>query len=164
MKKLALVSAAAALSMMGAANAETYTAIGYTHVQDDDSVGGVTGRLGYRMENNFGIEGELTVGTNSEDVGGVKIELDQGYGLYGVGFLPLGENTDLFGRVGYVNYEVSGSIGFISASVDVSGIGFGGGIQHFFGGGNFGVRAEYTRAEGNDGGLDMFGVSGVVKF
>lgn len=168
MKKImmgtALAAAAAALAP-AMASADTYVGASYTQVDGDGvSVGGITGRIGVRGEGNMGIEGEFTFGTKDYESSGVTLELDQGFGVYGIFFLPLGENTDLFGRIGYASHEVSGSAGFFSTSVDVNGIAGGAGIQHFFGGGNFGVRGEYTRAEGDDGGMDMFALGGVLKF
>jgi outer membrane immunogenic protein len=167
MKKLALASVVASLAAAapGLASAETYVGASYAHVDGEDAaVGGLTGRLGFRGENNFGIEGEYTFGVKDTEVSGVTLELEQGFGVYGVYFMPLGENTDFFGRIGYASHEVTGSLGFISVSADVNGIAGGVGIQHFFGGGNFGVRADITRAEGDDGGLNMYGIGGVLKF
>lgn len=167
MKKFALASAVAVLAaaVPGAASADAYATLGYTHIDGDGvALGGATGRLGFRAENNFGVEGEATFGINDAEEAGVTFELNQSFGLYGIFFIPAGEGTDFFVRLGYASHEVSGSNGFITVDEDVSGVAGGGGIQHFFGGGNFGMRGEYTRAEGDDGAVDAFTLSGVVKF
>ena len=171
MKKLAISVAAilaGAIAAPAAANAEAYANLGYTQFSADDvDVGGITGRLGYKFNPNFGIEGEATFGVSNDtaDFLGtpVEIELNHQYGVYGIGFLPLGDSVELFGRVGYSTIDAEGSFGGFSAGVDDDGIAFGGGAQWNFTP-KFGVRAEYTRLEGNDDGVNAYGLSGVFKF
>ncbi len=171
MKKLAISVAAilaGAFAAPLAANAEPYVGLGYTQFSTDDvDVGGVTGRLGYKFNPNFGVEGEATFGVDEDtaDFLGtpIDVELNHQYGIYGVGFLPVGESVELFGRVGYVAIDAEGSVGPFTAGVDEDGIGFGGGVQWNFTP-NFGVRAEYTRLEGNDDGVNAYGLSGAFKF
>ncbi|GAM99295.1 hypothetical protein U91I_02941 [alpha proteobacterium U9-1i] len=167
MKKTTLISALAAAAMFapGMANAQgLYAGAGYTHIDGEGAdVGGVTARLGYRANANFGVEGEAVLGTVDDEVSGVTLELENAYAVYGVGFAPLGANTDLFGRVGYASFEVSGSLGPLTVTEEADGVAFGAGIQHFFAG-NIGVRAEFTRVEGDEGGLNTYGVSGIVRF
>ena len=70
-------------------------------------------------------------------------------------------SNDLFGRVGYATVDAKGSVGPISAGIDDDGIAFGGGAQ-FNLTDKFGVRAEYTRLEGNDDSANSWGLSGVM--
>ena len=93
-----------------------------------------------------------TVIRRSDDDG---VELDNSVGVYGVGILPVSQQFDLFGRVGYHNSE--------SNVAEEDGVAFGGGAQ-FNVNERFGVRAEYTRLEGDDDAVDTFGASAVFKF
>ena len=171
MKKLVISVAAilaGAIAAPAAANAESYANLGYTQFSADDvDVGGITGRLGYKFNPNFGIEGEATFGVSNDTADflgtSVEIELNHQYGVYGIGFLPLGDSVELFGRVGYSTIDAEGRFGGFSAGVDDDGIAFGGGAQWNFTP-KFGVRAEYTRLEGNDDGVNAYGLSGVFKF
>lgn len=171
MKKIVISVAAilaGAIAAPAAANAETYANLGYTQFSSDNvDVGGATARLGYKFTPNFGVEGEASFGLDedSADVLGspVDIKLNQEYGVYGIGFLPLGETVELFGRVGYVNVDAASSFGGFNVGIDEDGVGFGGGVQWNFTP-KFGVRAEYTRLEGNDDGVNAYGLSGAFKF
>lgn len=168
MKKLALAAACAAAAFIAAPSAMAqgtgstgwHAGAGYTHYDlDSVELGGVTGRLGYRFHPNFALEGEATIGVVEDDIAGVDVELDHAYGVYGVGYLPVSDNVELFGRVGYA--EVEASAGPFDASED--GIGYGVGAQMRLTD-NVGIRGEYTRLEGDDDGADTFGVSAVFGF
>ncbi len=158
---LAVSALAAPAFAQGGFNAS----LGYTHFQgeDDVSVGAVTGRLGYRFHPNFGVEGEASFGVDGDEVGGVDVELDNAYGVYGVGYLPLSENLDLFGRVGYAQVEASASALGATVGFEEDGVGFGGGVQWRMSNG-LGLRAEYTRLEGEDDGVDTFGLGLATQF
>jgi outer membrane immunogenic protein len=171
-RKVALAAAAAAAFATPAAaeSKGAYVSAGYTHfdLEQDVAVGGLTGRLGYRLGQHFGVEGEASFGVKDDELaappfGNVSVELENAYGVYGVGFLPVSENFDLFGRAGYGSLEIQGSLGGFSADAEADGLAFGVGGQYFFGS-NFGVRGEYTRIEGDDEGADSFAISGVFKF
>jgi outer membrane immunogenic protein len=163
MKKFAIALAIAAAALASPAAAQSwdsgqwYAGAGYTNYDlDGADVGGVTGRLGYRFHPNFAVEGEGTVGVQDDD----NAELDGAYGIYGVGILPVSENFDVFGRVGYQQLKVDGT-GPI-ADVDDSGAAYGAGVNWRFTPG-FGVRGEYTRLDG-DAEADTWSVGGVVNF
>ncbi len=160
MKKFAMLAvvAAALFAAPVAAHAQEgfYAGLGYTNFSDDDvDVGAITARGGYRFHPNFAVEGEVSVGVDDDD----GVELDNSFALYGVGVLPIGDQFELFARLGYHNTEVS--FGPLSESED----GFAGGV-----GGQwnfhdrFGVRLEYTRLEGDEASADAVGLSGVVRF
>lgn len=158
------VSAALAVAAPAAAETGVYANGGYTQFDADDiSLGGVTGRLGYRFHQNFAVEGEATFGVNDDQVGAVDVELDHAVGVFAVGILPVAPNLDVFGRVGYGQIEASASVPGFSASADEDGVAFGGGAQYMFTP-KFGVRGDYTRLEGEDDGVDTFAASAVVKF
>jgi len=168
MKKNALAAACAAAALMAAPSALAqgsgstgwYAGAGYTHYDlDAVELGGVTGRLGYRFHPNFAVEGEATLGVVEDDIAGIDVELDHAYGVYGIGYLPVSPNVELFGRVGYA--EVEAEAGPFNASAD--GVGYGVGAQMRVAE-NVGIRGEYTRLEGDEDGADTFGVSAVVGF
>ena len=151
---LALAVSAAALLAPALAHAQegAYVGLGYTQFDSDDvSVGGVTGRVGYRFHPNFAAEADASFGV--DDDGGV--ELDNSVAVYGVGILPVSPQFELFGRVGYHNSE--SNVG------EEDGVAFGAGAQ-FNVNERFGIRGEYTRLEGDDEGVDTFGASAVFKF
>lgn len=174
MKKLAILAAA----MLGAAIATpamaqtgdtgVYAGVGYTQLDADEvDIGGVTGRLGYRFHPNFGVEGEMTFGLDEDTADNlgtpVDVELDEQWGVYGVGFVPVTENIEVFGRVGYVNVDAAATVGGFTAGVDEDGIGYGAGVQWAFNE-RFALRADYTRLSGEDEGANAWGLTGVYQF
>jgi len=175
MKFMALAAAAAGVMLVGApAQAQSvesglYAGAGYTHysAEDDVSVGGITGRLGYQVNKYFAVEGEGTFGVMDDTVNvlgtDVDVELDNAWGVYGVGTLPVSERVNLFGRVGWAKVSVEGSAAGVSASAEDDGVGYG--VGGTFGlTDRFALRAEYTRLEGDDDAVDTFGIGGQMKF
>lgn len=145
MKKFALMAAVAAATTMAmpmAANAQWYAGAAYTNFDADGAdVGAATGRLGYRFNPNFAVEGEASVGIDDDE----GVELNHNAGLYAVGILPVTSNFDLHGRIGYQQTEVDTPIGDVSDE----GLGYGVGATYRFTP-NLGVRADWTRLEGDD--------------
>ena len=145
--------------------------IGYTQLDGDDgSLGAVTGRVGYDFTRNLGVEGELSVGVKDEEVtfGGVDTTLEHQYdaAVYGVAKLPVTENLELFGRVGYGTTEVKASTAGFAATEDGDSLNYGVGANYFIDGRN-GIRADWTRRdfqEDNGGELDTYGLSFVRRF
>lgn len=161
MKRLAVSVAfvAAALALPSVANAEWYAGAAYTQYDlEDAEVGGVTGRLGYKFSPNLAVEGEGTFGVSDDDFA----ELDNAYGVYGVGILPIGSSGfEVFGRVGYQAIEIDGT-GPV-ADVDEDGLGYGAGISWNVAE-NVGLRADYTRLQGEDDDTDAISLGGTVNF
>jgi outer membrane immunogenic protein len=160
MKKFALMAAVAVAAMVAvptAAHAEWYAGAGYTNFDADGAdIGAATGRLGYRFNPNFAVEGEGSVGLDDED----GVELNHNVGAYAVGILPVTSNFDLHGRVGYQQTEVGTPVG----DFDDDGIGYGVGATYRFTP-NVGVRADWTRMEGDDEAeADAISIGGVVNF
>lgn len=155
--KLAAAAVAALLALAPAAHAEWYASAGYTHYDyDGGDLGAVTGRLGYRINPNFAVEGEASTGVLDDD----DIELNYNAGLYGVGILPLGPNFDVFGRVGYQTTDVDTPFG----DADDDGLGYGVGANWRPTGSRWGVRADYTRLEGDEADADSISLSGTLNF
>jgi outer membrane immunogenic protein len=166
MKMLALTAAfvaVAALATPAAAqtwqDGRVYGGLGYTQYDFDDAeVGGVTGRVGYKFHPNFAVEGEGTIGTSDDE----NAELDNAWGAYGVGILPLGSNFDLLGRVGYQTVEVDGT-GPV-ADVEADGLAYGVGANWRVTD-RFGVRGDYTRLDGDDDAEgDAISLTGTLNF
>ena len=145
--------------------------LGYTHLDaGDGELGAITGRLGYDFTRNFGIEGEGSIGVRDEDitVGGVDGSLEHEYdaAVYGVAKVPVSENLELFGRVGYGTTSIKADVAGVSATEDGESLNYGAGANWFFDGQN-GVRADWTRRDFTDdqgGEIDTYGLSFVRRF
>jgi len=160
MKKLALSAAVAVAAMMAvpmSAHAQWYAGAGYTNFDADGAdVDAATARLGYRINPNFAVEGEASTGIGDDD----GVDLNHNAGLYAVGILPLSDRFDLHGRVGYQTTEIGTPIG----DFNDDGIGYGVGATWRVTPG-LGIRADYTRLEGEDEAqADAISVGGVVNF
>ncbi len=170
-----LLLSAAALSLMAAPAmaqdpaSNVYGTVGYTQLDADGvDVGAITARLGTRFTPNFGVEGEASIGVKDEDfmVGATSVtaELEYDAALYGVGYVPLSPNFELFGRVGYGTTKVKLSSGPTSASDSDESWNYGVGAQYSFDGQN-GIRADWTRRDfGDDGEADAWSLNYVRKF
>jgi len=174
-KILALAAGISAAAIMApAASAQLYGGAGYTVFQADDgsgndiSLGALQGRVGYKTNPFFGVEGEFSVGVQDEsfDVLGTTVDvgIDNQYGVFAVGVLPIPAVGDVFARGGYASFTIDASAsGIGSVAEDGSGLAYGGGIML-----NFipftKLRLEYTRYEPEDGEFDSFGVSGLFAF
>jgi len=116
-------------------------------------LGVIGARLGYRFNNFFGVEGDLGTGLKSDTdtIGGVDVNTKLKYdaAAYGVGFLPIGPNTDLLARVGYGTTKLRAKAAGVSASDSEESWNFGVGAQHHFDGQN-GIRVDFTRKEFED--------------
>jgi hypothetical protein len=169
---LAVAGIGAVVALAPAASAQLYGGAGYTVVTADDGNGGdlnfgaLLGRLGYKTNPFFGVEGEFSIGVQDEsfDVLGTTVDvgLDNEFGVFAVGFLPLPMVGDLFGRVGYANVTVDASGAGTTLSEDGSGLAYGGGLQ--FNVAFLKLRAEYTRYEPEDGEFDSYGLSAILQF
>jgi outer membrane immunogenic protein len=174
----ALIATAAALAAIAAvpaaASAQTspqaYGSVGYSH-QDYEGLdlGTVQARGGLRFGRHLGAEIELGAGVKGDDVNvaGMNIEnkVNHEAAIYGVGFLPISPNADIFARVGYGTTEVESEGAGGSARADGASWNYGVGGQYFFDDKN-GVRADYTRKDFQDADIDVdaWSVGYVRKF
>jgi outer membrane immunogenic protein len=130
------------------------------------TLGALGGRVGVRFGKYLGGEGELAIGVNSQNVSGVDVKVSDAYAGYLVGYLPAGENFDVFARVGYGHQDVRATVGSVSVTGGNNTYNLGVGGQYFFTK-NDGVRAEYTRfqhATSNDGDVNVYSIAYVRKF
>jgi hypothetical protein len=157
MSKFAMMAAVAAAALLAApapAHAQWYAGAAYTNFDfDDGEADAITGRLGYRMNQNFAIEGEASTGLNDDDV-----ELNHNAGIYAMGILPVSPSFDLHGRVGFQTSEIDTPLG----DFDDDGVGYGVGATWRLGG--FGIRGDYTRMEGDDTEADAISIGGSINF
>ena len=145
--------------------------VGYTVLDGDDAnLGAITGRLNARVSPYFGVEGEASFGVKDDEVtfGTVTGDLSHEYdvGAYGVATLPINENFELFGRLGYGTTSIKADVAGFSATEDGESVNYGVGANYFFDGRN-GVRADWTRRDFTDdtgGELDTYGLSYVRRF
>lgn len=159
-KSLILITVAvSALAFAVSANAETakpassYFEVGASnaHIQGQN-FGAVNFTIGKNLtkftagqsEGAFAVEAEGDIGVTSKTYSGVHLKIDYAIAAYAVTFLPIGTNTDLIGRLGYMRGQVKGSAGGVSATDAESGPAFGLGLRYFPNGGNSGIRADMT--------------------
>jgi predicted porin len=176
------IPAAVAASLLGAASAAqgqtsdpptgAYGGLAYSNLKDQGvNLGALEGRLGYRFSRHFGVEGDLAFGiqddSRSSGAGPADVELKYKGAVYGVGFLPIGPNTDLIGRIGYGTTKVETTIATQTAKFKGESWNFGVGAQHHFDGKN-GVRIDYTRQEfddaAGDGGANVWSIGYSRRF
>jgi hypothetical protein len=174
MKRVLSVAAglAAAAIIAPAASAQVYGGVGYSTFTadaggEDATVGGVMGRLGFKSNPFFGVEGEVAIGIQEDnfDVLGTQVDvsLENSYGVYAVGWLPIPLVGDVFARVGYADLSIEASALGTSISDSGSGLAYGAGIQlssiPFTK-----LRLEYTRYQPDDAEVDSFGISALLQF
>jgi outer membrane immunogenic protein len=142
--------APAAASAQAMSQPQIYGGLGYSQSNDDVDVGSIQARLGARFGSYVGVEGEYARGVKSDNINvagaNVDVKLRHQEAIYGVGFLPLGPNTDLLARVGYGNTALRAKTAGAVLDDDGESWNFGVGAQHHFDGKN-GIRADYTRYE-----------------
>ncbi|HYF23736.1 MAG TPA: porin family protein [Caulobacteraceae bacterium] len=173
MKKIALATAAlvalaATPALAQDAGNNWYGSVGYSNLsaEDDDAdLGAVTGRFGGRFGSVFGAEVEGSIGVNDADLGGgLSAKLKHQLAAYAVGYLPVGETFDVFGRVGVGTAEIEIEGPGASASGSDQSFNYGVGAQWFWDGAN-GLRGDWTRHDFDDGGeADMWTISYVRRF
>jgi hypothetical protein len=171
-----LAVAALAVTMAGAAHAaDTHSTveIGVTGAQLNSDglnfdVTAIDIRGGFQLNKNWGaeMEGAFGVSGSSTSVPGGSISLKEDWeiGLFGVGYLPVGHNIDLFGRLGFARTQAAVSGGSLSLAGQDYGAAAGVGIRQFPGGGNNGWRVDYTHHFYNPDRMDTFSVGYVRRF
>ena len=149
--------------MLGSTNHEVFSSSLFTL---DGSLGA---RWGW-----FGVEGEFGWGINHHRLGtgltsntgmtGTSVGLNNQQTIYGVGYLPLGRNIDLFARGGWGRTQWNFK-GMAHPNDQDTNWNVGGGGQWFWNGDN-GIRAEYTHETFDVAAptADSWSVSYVLKF
>ena len=150
-----------------------YGTLGYTfenrNTRLSPTVGSITGRLGARFGPFLGVEGEYSYGVDDDRTRGFKTSTQNQYAGYGVAYLPLRRDFDLFARVGYGAQDLrvaNETTGLLRLKGTVAGVNYGAGAQWFFRSQD-GVRFDYTRYDPSDRGVstsDTYGVSYIHRF
>jgi hypothetical protein len=175
---LAAAAGALAISTAFAASAHAADATGFSaelggavgHVSQgglDINLGSVIVRGGYQINDTFSVEGEASfgVGDSKDDTSGVSLHQDYEVGAFVAASMPAGDNTVLLARVGYAQAKIKASLGPISATDTVNGAALGLGVKLFPGGGNDGLRFDYTHYFFNhDSAVDGGSITWVHKF
>ena len=145
---LALAATSASAQATGsAANTGTYASVGILNDQSNrtnTSLDGLNLRLGQRFTPNWGVEGEAAFGTNSDSNANGKYRLTNKVGVYGVGYVPVG-NFDLFARAGLANTDLKYPAG-MPKDEDGTSIGYGVGAQYHMAP-TYAIRADYTQSD-----------------
>ena len=165
MKKTIFAAAAACalFAVPAMAQAQVYGNIGYANVDVKDAdvkLGLIQGRLGYDINPNFAVEGELGFGAKDDSIAGVDVEMKYQAGVYLVGKANVSDKFQFLARAGYVAYEVEASAGGVAAADTGSDFAFGLGAQAFFTE-NDGVRADWTNYGGD---ANIWSIAYVRKF
>jgi opacity protein-like surface antigen len=137
---------------------------------EDADITMITGRLGYRLNDYFAVEGEAGFGLGGDDFdrtipvqvlgttanvdANVSLDVKNYYIAFARAIMPVSEDFEIFARAGYgkatAEADIIGSLsGFTasgSAEDDASGIAYGVGAQ-FNLTDNDGIRADFTRLE-----------------
>jgi outer membrane autotransporter protein len=167
MKRIAIAAAAAVL-MMGAAQAQTrtesplYGEIGYTFhdVKVDTGVAGVgevsanpqalRGVIGYNFHPYFALEGHVGIGTSSDDFApGGDFKVDNSFGVFVKPKYAI-NNFELFGRLGWARTKVKVSGAGGSASGSDNDFAYGVGANYNFNPRTY-VGLDYMRLLDKDG-------------
>jgi outer membrane immunogenic protein len=168
---LALLAAAPAAAIaQEAGTTSMYGTLGYAGSSTEGvDLGDLQARIGARFGKYVGIEGELGAGVKNDKttVSGtdVKIEPQHQAAVYGVGYLPVAPNIDLFARVGYGTSKIKVSGAGTSVADDSDSWNYGVGGQYMVNDKN-GVRADYTRYDYRDSSAnaDVWALSYLRKF
>jgi outer membrane immunogenic protein len=163
---MAAIAATTLLSTAGQAQeaSKVYGNVGYSSLDTSIvNLGVFGGRLGYEFTPNFAVEAEAGFGVTNKKIAGAEVKVDNTFGAFLVGKLPLAENFELLGRVGYSHVKVSASAFGSSASADDGSAAYGIGAQYLFDGKN-GLRGDYTRYEKDGSGFNGYTISYVRKF
>lgn len=173
-----ILLATAALTLMAApAMAQSVSSpqwngsLGYTQLDGDNGdLGAITGRVGAKFNRYLGVEGEASIGVKDEDitVAGLDGTLEHEYdaAAYCVATLPVTENFEVFGRLGYGTTSIKADVAGYTATEDGESVNYGVGANYFFDGQN-GIRADWTRRDFQDDGageIDTYGASYVRRF
>lgn len=167
---VAVIASAMAMSANAQdAGSTYYVEVGASSIEFlDEDFGTLNLGVGYNFNRNFAVEGNLAFGVTEKtydfDGDEIKAKVDYTLGVYAVGSLPVSENVDLLGRIGFVKGQFKVSGFGVSASEDDSGPALGVGVRYFPNGGVHGVRADYTRYEFDDVDGQFIQVSYVRRF
>jgi opacity protein-like surface antigen len=120
--------------------------------QDTISPTQLVARIGYDINENFGVGGEIGFSLLKDSIGNVDFDVTTTF-LYLKGGIPIQEDAKIYAMIGSTNTKLTGSasVGGItaSASADDNDTGFGFGFEKSFGRNGFAV--DYVKYNDNEG-------------
>lgn len=162
-----LVAGSAAYAQDSKDVGKVYGSLGYQSTDNDtngSNLGSINARVGTKITPHFGVEGELSYGTNDDNGVGGNYKLTNKAAVYGVGYLPVSSSFDLIGRVGVSDTDLKApaSAGKYEQGTALE---YGVGGQYHINP-EYAVRADYTRSDfnGDKGNADTATLSLVKKF
>lgn len=125
-------------------------------------------RLGKEISRNFAIEGRFGFGIGDDSVVvlgiPVTVEVEQFFGFYGRGILPLSEMFSIYGLFGFTNGEITASALGVSISESDSDISYGVGADLLFSK-NAGINFEWAKLlEGTGYKVEAISIGFLYKF
>ncbi len=113
--------------------------------KSDSKLNGLNARVGAKLSPHFGVEGELTYGTNKDNRPEGDYKLTNKAAIYGVGYLPINDKFDLLGRVGVSDTDLKApaTVGKIEQGTALD---YGVGAQYHFNK-DYAVRADLTKSD-----------------
>ncbi|CAG4884917.1 Porin family protein [Georgfuchsia toluolica] len=135
---VALVLATAATS----ASAQVYGEIGYSALNaDGDGVdvdlGTLGATVGYEINKNFAVEAMIAGGVQDDDIqdplfGNINVDLKHTYGAFLKPKMNLGQNFEIFARLGWAKTKIEANGGGVTDSDSESDFAYGVGVQYSF--------------------------------
>jgi len=142
MKKIKIIFTSITLlcSLTQVAYAEdkkNYAEIGYGWVAYEEAGWKLVPRivnftLGTKVHENIALEGMGAIGVWESSMGGVTLKVDSVFGAYVKPLVNLGENAELFGKLGFTRVSLTASSSVASASNSESDFSYGGGAAYKF--------------------------------
>ena len=165
---LLLICAALAIPAAALA-AEPYAGINFVRASyDEDGFGtakptAVALRLGTEINPNLAVEARLATGLSDDTVSGIDVEIDNFYGAYVRGMLPVGTVTP-YGLIGWTKGKATASLGSFSVSESESDISYAVGVDVWLTK-QTALNAEFGRLLKGDGyEIDALSVGVAFKF
>jgi opacity protein-like surface antigen len=180
MKKIAILGAAlfaVATAQAQQNNSPVYAEVGYSalkYKEDDGQLsasfkpGALRGIVGYEVSPNLAVEGMLAFGVKNDTTNfmnvNVKGELQNAYGVYVKPKIKVGDNLELFGRLGWTHAKIKASAQGFSISDNGSDVSYGAGLSYSFSRNTY-VSADYMNYYDKEGvKIDGFTVGIGFKF
>ncbi len=137
----------------------------YSEADFDESDTGLNIYGGLRASENLGFELSYSdFGKPEGNYFGYNASVEvTGLGFSVVGFLPVSNNFDLFGKVGLMAWDADVTLGPVSASDDGSDLLFGFGATYHFND-QFALRGAWEFVDLDEGELDMLSINAQINF
>lgn len=141
-KKLAVIASLSLLSLSVLAGGvdsnekSKYFRVGYNLLTYDESpfsdadLSAVDVGIGMFFNKNFGVEARLGVGLGDDTISGIKLELNNYFGIYARGEIPLPNRFSVYGLLGVAAVDLKASAGGIQASAVDNDISYGVGVMY----------------------------------